>query len=64
MLLYLEIGTSIHYISLNQFGMFEACLRKGFFYSSLKIDMQPVPNYYGLCHTTECTTDDLNDDVL
>ncbi|CAD8113245.1 unnamed protein product [Paramecium sonneborni] len=50
--------------SLNQFGMFEACLRKGYFYSSLKIDMEPLPSFYGLCHSTECTTDDFNDDEL
>jgi hypothetical protein len=44
--------------------MFEACLRRGFFYSSLKIDMDPLPNYYGLCHPTDCTTEDLNDEQL
>lgn len=41
--------------------MYEACLRRGFFYSSVKIKMDPLPSYFGFCHTTECTTDDLND---
>ncbi|CAD8083139.1 unnamed protein product [Paramecium primaurelia] len=50
--------------SLNQFGMFETCLRKGYYYSSLKIDMEPMPSYYGLCHSRDCTTDDFNDEQL
>ncbi|CAK83761.1 unnamed protein product (macronuclear) [Paramecium tetraurelia] len=50
--------------SLNQFGMFETCLRNGYYYSSLKIEMDPIPSYYGLCHSIECTTNDFNDEEL
>ncbi|KAM3141981.1 hypothetical protein pb186bvf_005854 [Paramecium bursaria] len=47
------------------YGDYDACLREGYLYSTVAIFGTPVnPLHFRFCHSNQCTTDDLSNQVI